>query len=673
MNFGNDPDDWFRSDQDCPGIGSMMDIVLESFRAAVLLGIVILLANAGRTSSELAQKGWSFIIYGFTLLLFGSLIDITDNFENLNRFIVIGDTETQAFLEKVVGYLGGFILCAIGLLLWLPNIQRLSVEILQRKQAEAAALESEELLKQAAQVAHLGHWIWDEIAERYSFCSEQTAEMFGYSLEEYLRKFSSNAGLLVNVHPDDRERYNEQLCRNLEERQTYEIEFRERVASGEYRYFREYGRPIYDETGQHKRTIGIIQDITKHKEIEEALQQAKEGAEAASKAKSNFLATMSHEIRTPMNGILGMAGLLLSTELPVEQRRYAERIKQSGDTLLRLLNQILDLSKVEAGKLVLEESNFSLSRLFDGVVAIFDSRARDRGREFQYDIASDTPTWLKGDEGRIRQVLSNLVENAIKFTKAGHVSVGVHHRWLDDDVIELRFEVADTGVGVPLETREHLFDRFSQADSSTTRRFGGTGLGLAISKDLAELMGGGIGCESDEGKGSRFWFTVRCIPGEPSLGSDHGSDEESYPGNTAEIGRRLRILVAEDNIVNQEIVAAILKNDGHDVDIVANGLEAIENVKSFSYDIILMDIHMPELDGIAATREIRNLSGDAAKTPIIALTADAMVGDQEKYTRLGMNEYASKPVEPRLLFSIIRRCLRDDMAVDLPTKATSGC
>ena len=389
---------------------------------------------------------------------------------------------------------------------------------------------------------------------------------------------------------------------------------------------------------------------------ERELSEAKEQAETANQAKSSFLATMSHEIRTPMNGILGMAGLLLKSGLDDGQRHMAERIKQSGDALLRLLNDILDLSKIEAGKMELEENVFEIATMLDGAVALMEPRARQKGLVLTLSVAPAVPTHVLGDSGRLRQILINLVGNAIKFTEWGSVVVRVDARAVKDDRVELLFKVIDTGPGISPEDQERLFSKFTQIDDSATRKFGGSGLGLAISKELVQLMSGSIGVTSTPGKGSEFWFSVNAKARDidlPANKDTQNANELAGMERTSE----LRVLVAEDNVVNQEIIAATLEDAGMQVDLVANGLEAVEAVKSFPYDLVLMDIQMPELDGAAATARIRDLPGNESRIPIIALTANAMAGDREKYLAAGMDEYASKPIEPNVLFSAIARCI----------------
>ena len=378
------------------------------------------------------------------------------------------------------------------------------------------------------------------------------------------------------------------------------------------------------------------------------LSLAKDVAEAASSAKSDFLAMMSHEIRTPMTSMTGMLSLLRGTPLNEEQRQLADVARDSAAALLAVINDILDFSKLEAGRLQPEAIHFNLERLFGEVSFLLDNVAAQKGLRLEVALADDMPKWLRGDPNRIRQILLNLANNAVKFAEKGLIRLVVSHLILPDNAVELHVKVIDQGIGIPPDVQARLFSPFTQADSSVSRKYGGTGLGLAICKQLCLMMNGGIGVESEPGSGSTFWFTVRC-----ELGSEPVA--AAIPPQIEKTARSLKILVAEDNLLIQKLIAKLLSKAGHTAEIVPNGAQAVIAVVRQSYDLVLMDMQMPELDGVSAARKIRQLGGPKSEVPIIALTGNALVGQRESCLAAGMNDYLSKPFEPEQLYAAINR------------------
>jgi PAS domain S-box-containing protein len=523
------------------------------------------------------------------------------------------------------------------------------VDITEQMRLQEALASQRQRLMNVIEGTQLGTWEWN-MQTGEIIVNERWAAMLGYSLAE-LAPTTIETRLRL-AHPDDLVESTRQFDRHFEGlTDYYECEVRLRHQNGSWVWVQDRGKIIErDSQGHPLKMYGTHTDITRLKEAEEGLKAAKDAANAANMAKSLFLANMSHEIRTPMNVILGYAHLLKKASVAPEPRERLQHIEDASKHLLAIINDILDISKIEAGKLVLEQTSFQLDLLMEYVRSLIAEAAAAKGLTVTLDYDA-VPILLCGDPTRLRQALLNFAGNAVKFTDRGSITLRAILLEQQVENLLMRFEVQDTGPGIPLESQQELFKSFKQVDASTTRRHGGTGLGLAITKRLAQLMGGEAGVESVPGAGSLFWFSTWLKLSDSSLMEKAPSSE--FP--EAEIRRHhagVRILLAEDDRINQKVALAMLAQTGLLVDVADNGRQAVERAAMTDYALILMDLQMPEMGGLEATDIIRGIP-DRGRTPIIAMTANAFEEDRDQCIEAGMNDFLAKPVDPEVLYQTL--------------------
>ena len=579
-----------------------------------------------------------------------SFIEISKVNPKIPVIILSGLTDTKLSLEAITVGAEDFLIKGEYTVPMLEKAMRYSME---RKKNRTLIEENNErydiVLKATSDII----WDWDLATNKIKWR--------GQGLKNYLPKDVSEENIpsdfwVNGLHPEERKRTMTKLHRAILKGDTaWEADNRFLRSDGTYAHINTRGYLLANNDKKPSRMIGCMQDITDRKNAEIEAHQARLDAEQAKNTQEQFLANMSHEIRTPMNGVIGMTHLLTGTELTKDQKEYVETINESANNLMVIINDILDLTKIVAGKIFIDKVDFNFSDVIKNSIQIIKFKAEEKGIEIRTQIHPGIPEVLSGDPFRLNQVMVNLVGNAIKFTEHGEVKISVNLLEEDANNVKLQFKIQDSGIGIDANKMDTIFERFTQASSATTRKYGGTGLGLTITKQLVELQGGSIDVKSTPGEGSTFTFYLCIAKGN----NEFEAEKISMAVPATETLKGIKILLAEDNLINQKVAVKILTKEGATVEVANHGKEAVELLRFNTYDIILMDIQMPEMDGYETTRYIRTaLDAPASLTRIIAMTASALISEKDKCILAGMDDYITKPFQAKDLFKKIREQVR---------------